>query len=256
MNRSYLQIIRSKSNKRTLFFCSYKDLSVTDKEINQLISYNNTDINRHVGNCHLSIIKLKVQRGEIFKKAIKSNSLNDCETLLISGYADFIASYLNNELRKNYEKRNEAYMLYEYLLNKSLKKVISQNNSVVYVMYQCGDDEEKLYSWYENRIGESVQFPNFLSSSKMKWRGFGFYLEIKTSCKSSGKYIAPLTNKKTLEEEVTFMSNSKFKIDKVDRNKKTIFLSELSYTIQANYLLLDLYYLNIRNKEEVVDCWL
>jgi hypothetical protein len=228
-----------------------KNESVTEEEIRELISFNNKNINAHLADWDTVIKRLQEQRGGVFSKAIKENSLNKFEALLISGYADFIASDLNRELKYISNKRSNEYMLYEQLLNKSLKKMKAESDATVYVMYQCGDDENKLYSWYENRIGESVQFPNFLSSSRRKWKNFGFYLQIKTAQNSSGKYIGSLTNKEKLEEEVTFMSNTIFEISGVDRDQHTIFLTELPRKYQGNYLLTVLYYLNILNKEEV-----
>lgn len=227
-----------------------KNESVTEEEVRELISYENENINAHIAEWDTVFEREIKQRGEIFSQAIKENSLNKFETLLISGYADFIGPYLNSELRDILNKRSNEYMLYEQLLNKSLKKVKAESDATVYVMPQCGEEEDKLYSWYENRRGESVQFPNFLSSSRRKWEGFGFYFQIKTIQESSGKYIGSLTNKKKLEEEVTFMSNTTFKITDVDREQQTIFLDELPRMHQGNYLLAGLYYSNIRNKEE------
>lgn len=227
-----------------------KSGSVTEEEVKKIISFENEVINAHIANWDRKFENLIKQRGCNFLNAIKAHSLNKFEVLLISGYADLIASSLNRELKTTSNKRSSEYMIYEGLLNKSLKKVKAESNATVYVMYQSGGHESELYSWYENRIAESVQFPNFLSSSRRKWEGYDFYLQIETGNSSSGKYIGSLTSKETLEEEVTFMSNTTFEVMKVDREQKTVFLTELPRKYQGNYLLTGLYYRNIRNKEE------
>ena len=175
----------------------------------------------------------------------KYSTLNLYEAFLIGRYADLMASQLNKELRNTIKSKDEGLILYEYLLNKSLRKLPSESDTTVYVMYRADGADDELYKWYQNRIGDTIQFPNFLSSSRKKWSDFGFYLQIKTCNKSSGKYIGPLTNKEELESEVLFSSNTKFRITSVDREKETIFLSELPRKHQGNYLLTDFYYRNI-----------
>jgi len=229
-------------------FSKKRQVSVADIEL--LKSFDNRLINDHLNYDDFSFNKLINQRGKSFVNAIKGSGLNKYEVLIISGYADFIASNLNSQLRDINCKRDPAYMLYENLLNKSLDKLEPFSNSTVYVMYQSNGDMDKLNLWFENRINETIQFPNFLSSSKDKWDDYGFYLQIQSSNNSCGKFIAPLTDKEDLEQEVTFKSNSKFKIESVNVDENTIYLSEIEQEYKANYLLSGLYYCNINNKEE------
>lgn len=224
---------------------------ITREEIEVLQTYNNDIINGHIEYPDRSLRRLLETRGEVFETAIRENRLNAFEVLLISGYADFIGPRVNHQLRARSIKRDNAFLLYEYLLNKGLDKVVSEDNSTVYVMFQSNGERDALLTWFENRVGESVQFPNFLSSSRDKWTsGYDMYLEIQTNRSSSGKYIAPLTNKLEQEQEVLFKSNSKFSIESINIDTQTIHLIELDYKVQANYLLYDLFHLNIRNKEE------
>ncbi len=224
---------------QTCYHFNFKNESVTDLEFEELLAFLKKTPNILHDNWELD----KLNNELIYSS--KYFKLNRYETIIIGRYADFVATKLNGELRNPVKRKDEGYMLYEFLLNKSLNKIPSESNSTVYVMYQSDGADEELYEWYENKIGDTVQFPNFLSSSKKKWPDFGFYLQIKTCTISSGKYIGYLTNKEELEREVLFLSNTKFRIEKIDKKQQTIFLSELSIKYQGNYLLTDLYYKNI-----------
>lgn len=223
--------------------------AVQKEDLDQLVSFENTMINDHLEGYEKTIKRLVNKRGKSFIEAIKRNSLNYYEAILISSYADFMASDVNGSLRSLDVCRKE-HILFEDLLNRALEKMQPESNSTVYVMFSSCDEEEIIYQWWENRIGESIQFPNFLSSSRRKWEDHGFYLEIQTTDDSSGKYIGSLTNKEKLEEEVTFISNTSFVIKKVDRSSQAIYLAELPKGTKGKYLLKELYYMNIRDKEE------
>jgi hypothetical protein len=238
--------------KTILDFIFNRKPSVSREELNELISLKkNLDINSHIGDIDTGYSRLISQRGERFSNAIENSRLNCFEVLLISGYADFMASRINRNLRSISSKRDDAFLLYEFLLNKALGKIAGESSRTVFVMYQCGEQEDELYDWYENRINLTVQFPNFLSSSRRRWDDFGFYLEISTREVSTGKYIGDLTNKEELEEEVTFLSNTVFRIDKVDRERNTIYLTECLAREKGNYILYDSYERNIQDVERM-----
>ncbi len=223
--------------------------SVSEQEFKELLEFENEVINSHMISWELDLNEIFSDRSQNFEKIVNESTLNKFEVLIISGYADHIAKYLNNELRSHHNYRQDCFMLYEYLLNKALAKLKSVANSTVYVCYEANEDKENNIQWFVNRINETVQFPNFLSSSIKKWRNCGLYLKIETCEVSSGKYIAPLTGKERMEDEVLFMSNTVFKVTQVDIENNTISLTELQRRYQGNYILYDLYYLNIKNKE-------
>lgn len=211
---------------------------VSGIEFDRLKSYQNDWINKYIcRNFNDYYNDSKEHRGNIFLDTYHGSSLNEYEALLISSYAGPVASILNDQLRNKDEIRQE-YIAYEFLLNKSLFKIPSESNSTVFVMFR-----DNFFNWYQQRINETIQFPNFLSSSRKKWRSH-VYLEIKTNFNSAGKYIAPLTDKKELEEEVLFISNSVFRIRNVDKKTSTIYLFEEPFGTEGKYLLSDCYELN------------
>lgn len=227
--------------------------NVSRREIRKLVDFDIELINKHFRSVDEAISIFKQKRGKVFENCMEINQLNKYEVLLISGYADFIAKNLNNILRNPFSRRIEGFLYFEYLLNKSLSKMMSTKEDIAFVMFQNyeGEAEFDMFNWFENRINESVQFPNFLSSSRKRWKDHNIYLEIAMTKNGMGKYIGPLTNKLILEEEILFPSNSKFLIKGVDRKNRTIHLAEIGYQIQANYLLYDCFNRNIRNKEDV-----
>lgn len=214
-----------------------RSIGVDGLEFERLISYQNDWINKHIYRNFKDYYNYsKEHQGDIFLDAYHGNSLNEYEAILISSYAGFIASTLNDQLRGNKDELRKEYAEYEYLLNKSLSKLPSENNSYIRVMFNFYGSKSRLFTWYEKRIGETIQFPNFLSSSKKRWESRA-YLEIRTNSNSAGKYIAPLTDKKELEEEVLFMSNSVFRIRNVDKKASVIHLFEEPYGTKGKYLL-------------------
>lgn len=229
---------------------------VTDEEIGYLKSYGKFKIPRDINE---EIQSLADERGQEFVDAIRENSLNKNETILISSYADLTYKYLNGELRKVTPDKNEAYLFYELLLNKALKKVKPENNSTVYRMVDTCGDEEIYFSWFQARVNETVQFPSFLSSSKDKWPNYELYFEITTNENSAGKYIAWLTNKPKQEQEVLFMSNSCFLIANVDKSKNTVYLTECPYGTKGDTILVNCYEMSDidnENEEDDQDDWM
>jgi len=212
-------------------------VGVGSLEFERLKSYQNDLINKHICRIFDDYYNYsKEHRGNIFLDAYHGNSLNEYEAILISSYAGFVAGTLNDQLRRNKDQLSKEYAEYEYLLNKSLSKLPSENNSSVRVMFNFQGTKSKLFNWYEKRIGETIQFPNFLSSSRKRWESRA-YLEVKTNSNSAGKYIAPLTDKKESEEEVLFMSNSVFRIRNVDKKTSIIHLFEEPFGTKGKYLL-------------------
>ena len=115
-------------------------------------------------------------------------------------------------------------------------------------MFREDGGEEKFYSWFNNRVGAIICFPNFLSSSMRRWPNHNCYLEIATSTNSNGKYIGFLTNKEDLEQEVTFLPNSKFLITSVDQANYTVHLEEVPSDQECNYILGSSYMRKYRDK--------
>jgi hypothetical protein len=187
---------------------------------------------------------LAFQRGQAFTDYIEKHNLSIPSALLISSYADYVASPINSELRCHKEYKEEAVLEYERLLNRALKLLPPYSNDIVFVMFKNSGNPHTIIKWFETKIGKIVQFPNFLSSSQYKWPDYDIYLKINTSSNSNARYIAPLTNKLHSEKEVLFMSNSKFQIKSVDKNLNTINLIEVNTNHEPDILLSDCFDLN------------
>lgn len=196
---------------------------------------------------------LSLERGEKFTNFISAQDLNPWEALSISMYADFLATSTNDVLCKIEKKpRDEGHLFYGYLLKKSLRKLPSFDYRTVFTMFSLSRsgarDKEEFYSWFEKRLNDGIQFPNFLGASRRKWPDHGLYLQIRTSSQSNARHIEPLTNK-PFEDEVTFLPNATFTIEGVSRSEQTIYLLEKSCTQKADYVLKECFVLNYRDKD-------
>lgn len=183
-------------------------------------------------------------RGSDYAAAISLNNLTTEEALIISDYADLFGSEINRKLIQ--ETNIKEDLDNEKLLNQALDKLESYDMLTVHVDFGVDEDEEdEIYEWFEERVGNVIQFPNFLGSTKNKekFKNRNFYLKIITCSNSSGKFITPLTGKK-LEEEVLFKSKSNFKIQKVNRGGSTVELLEVDRNNAPSNILTELYYLN------------
>lgn len=186
------------------------------------------------------------ERQRDFNDFVNVHSLNSYDVSLIRNYSGLAYDSINSMLRKFNAKRSDSALMYEYLLNTSLAK-IKPYNDTAYVDFH-GAYNEQIFDWFSRRINNSVQFPNFLSASNYKWKDKCLYLEIHTAVNSRGKYIAPISNVLS-EQEVLFMSNSKFQIQEVLEAQKTIVLQEINNEVSANYILYDCFTSNINDRE-------
>jgi hypothetical protein len=177
-----------------------------------------------------------------FLKFVLLNSLNIYESYLIGSYCDLFAEKINSDLRGAFsDGKTEELIKSENLLNASLEKLNGLDNKITYVMFRTNGDEEEILNWFKNRIEKIIKFPNFISSSLRKWRNYALYLKIETKLNSRGKYVAPFTDKGSLEEEVTFMSGTKFKIVSYNEDLQELFLEELDLEVSEDYTLNSLF---------------
>jgi hypothetical protein len=144
---------------------------------------------------------------------------------LTNKYAGFSSNTYNAGLRGN---PTAANLKSEEELNLELDKLESYANKTAY----AHDTHTRipfniLSKWYLKRIGQIVEFPNFLSSSNYKWAGQNDTVyEIQTSDKSKSRYISNVVGKPS-EQEVLFKSYSLFQIQSVDDETSTIYLKEV-----------------------------
>lgn len=198
-----------------------------------------------------TIAFLLYEKGDSYIKKIKKSKLNKYEAYLICSYADFNAKKINPQLRLLDKKEISANILHEKkLLNNALSGLKRYKSSIVYGMYKTAD-ENMILDWFANRTNESIEFPNFLSTSKDKWDSADYiYFKIHTNSNSCGRNIAKLTKKEKDEKEVLFTSNSQFIISNVSKQEKEITLQEIDNRKDIDYILNDCYYLNYRKPNE------
>lgn len=109
---------------------------------------------------YAELCNLKKIRPPDFSHAINEFKLSSKEVMSIVNYTDFGASKLNNILRSRNKTDKEAE------LNIALNRIPSYDNEIVYVDFSVSISENLILSWFKRRVGEVVQFPNFLSTSK------------------------------------------------------------------------------------------
>lgn len=170
---------------------------------------------------------------------------------VIRRYMSSYSRALNPKLRSKTAK-DDYTLLYEYLLNKALKRLPIYGNEVVYRMDSPGIDFETIKQWFEKRIGYILSFPNFLSTSKKRWEHGWVVFKITTFSHSGARDISIILNSMG-EDEVLFMSKSKFKIIDVNDKEKYIELYEVSRDSSNVILMTDDIYMKSEIGSELDD---
>ena len=170
---------------------------------------------------------------------------------IIRKYMSSYSTILNPKLRSKTTK-DDYTILYEYLLNKALKRLPVYGNEVVYRMDSPGMDFEIIKQWFKKRIGHIISFPNFLSTSKNRWKHGSVVFKITTFSHSSARDISIILNSMG-EDEVLFMSKSKFKIIDINDKKKYIELYEVRRDSSNVIFMTDDIYINSEIGSELDD---
>jgi ADP-ribosyltransferase exoenzyme len=173
---------------------------------------------------------------ENFIDVINGVKIEKYAQLLIEAYCGNMSIDLNTYLRKTEIKEKEGnYKFFERILNKSLNYPERFNNQIVYRMDNPSICYECYRRWFEKKIGHVIGFPNFLSTSKERFRSESDVIfKIHTNNCSEGRDITPVIDAKKadFEKEVLFKSRSKFEIkavtddfielNEVDRENKKV----------------------------------
>ena len=161
--------------------------------------------------------------------------------------------YINRYLR-NGERNDKSTEKVIYEINLALDAIPAYNNRIVHHCGSIGQASVKeLAIWFKKRIGENVQFPSFLSTTKNSdhyFKNQDKVFEIQTSEDSNGKDVAALDFEKPEEGEVTFKSGAFFKIVAAESNLITI--EELTEIPEEYEILGEDYFLE---DEEIKACF-
>jgi hypothetical protein len=142
-----------------------------------------------------------------------------------------IYNKLNYNLRENSQNLDEDIKEYTNLLNLSLEKLPSVNETTLYrdIRYPENGVAHCL-KYYKNNIGNVLSFNDFLSCHTddviISDKKTDFQFVIKTSKNSNAKDIQQLTLI-NLEKEILFKNMSFFLIEKVDRKNNQVYMSEI-----------------------------
>lgn len=165
-----------------------------------------------------------------------SKGINKNNHFLLSKYFGPFSHKINRALRSG-DSLDDFFILYEYLLNKTLKELPKNWAGTVYRMDEPGIDFSILKVWFQSRIGQVISFPNFLSTSKDRWKGRDIVFKITAKHDGGGRDVTKFSNNKN-ENEVLFRSRSKFRIVSVNEKDKYIGLKEESRNY-SNVIIMD-----------------
>ena len=168
--------------------------------------------------------------------------LSETEASHVLTYTSKHSCSINGKLREGEEIKDLAELEYVKFLSKTLTKLPSYNDKVVFRMDSPGNIEDVLY-WFKKNITKSIELPFFLSTSKMQW-DCNVKWQIKTlRQESKGKCLFNLSSNPS-EEEVLFDVGAKFKITSID-NENVIHLEEVNHDYVTDYVLSGVYYKNL-----------
>ena len=141
----------------------------------------------------------------------------------IKDYLGKGADRLNRDLRSHNREFRLRSAEKEVKLNQELDLLPSHSHNILYGHDLATNIEfEVLSIWYKKRIGETIMFPNFLSTTFKRFKDHAYTTyQISSLSNSNGKDISNLSE--NYENEVLFKSKTKFKIISVDTD---IFLEE------------------------------
>ncbi|MCJ8164105.1 ADP-ribosyltransferase domain-containing protein [Pontibacter sp. E15-1] len=144
----------------------------------------------------------------------------------INQYAGQLAREVNTYLRGE-GGSNERYGVAVETIKNELNTLPPHNSQIVLAQdLYTGIPFEAIAVWFNKRIGEFIQFPNFLSSSMRDFNNAATVYRIATSSSSAGRDISKIVRKPG-EAEVLFLPNTIFKITGVTE-KRFVELEEVS----------------------------
>lgn len=146
---------------------------------------------------------------------------------LILHYTGLGFEFLNRSLRATSRFQPIFVSCYEFHLNNSLMNLDSANDDIVW-RWRIKENE---FYYLKDKVGKSIIFPCFLSTSGKKLPNSGFYFKIKTSNTSRGKAISFIRDKRGVENEILFMSRTVFRITECDG--EVISLDEIELTTES-----------------------
>ena len=171
------------------------------------------------------------------KEILRKYKISHPDKFLLESFAATSCFELNEQLRdKDIVEMDEYFSEYTMHLNTILDGLNPYSNSIVWRWHV----PEEGYEFMKSNIGKTIQFPEFKSTS-IKSKNDTTLLKIITSSNSNGKVIYPhLDASKSVEKEVLFKSDSKFKV--VNHTSKFIELQELDNQNEMVDILLNSYY--------------
>lgn len=152
---------------------------------------------------------------------IKKYGLTDDEAKVLYAYTTSAYDGINKQLYSG--KPSANVKSYESALNETLDKLPNYTGQVIRDYTPTNQTSAELISSYANKVGKSVTFDGFLSTSKDENFSFGGKVKYNITSKT-GKLIQDLTSH-VREQEVLFGSGTMFNITKVEGN--TVYLDEV-----------------------------
>ena len=143
----------------------------------------------------------------------------------LQNYQGRSSSQINRCLRN--KKTNQNCLEIEHCVNESLSSLEMISSATVYRVEQGINDFDKVKDWFQERIGQVIQFPAFTSCSDNRdWMvNRELVFEISTSINSRSHSLLKL-NETHPEREVLFKSKTNFTIIAINESLKTIYLEE------------------------------
>ncbi len=138
---------------------------------------------------------------------------------------------VNYQLRNHRNGLDEDIQEYANLLNHSLDKLSSINNTTLYRDVNNPENGiENSMGYYSQNIGAEIICKDFMSTHKSNGRWSdeetGFQIVIETNEKSNAKDLCNISFCVS-EEEVLFKSGGKFLVKSVDVKNRTVYLKEI-----------------------------
>jgi len=165
------------------------------------------------------------------------NGINEEEAFMLLAYTGSHSSWVNSDLRNGQITNCECKSEFISRLNKTLDKIISFNNQIVYRMDNPSENKEVVLKWFNSKIGFVFRIPYFLSTAKEDYENTEIVWKIMTLPDNSlGKDISDITNNE-FELEVLFKTGSCFKIESVDYDKSYINLIEVPSSCTIDFEL-------------------
>lgn len=162
-------------------------------------------------------------------EGVNTYNLTDEQAFCIYSYTTSCSDWINIGIRYKQEM-TICKKYYADFLDESLDKI--SQCSKEYIFRMDSPDQDQIQSWKKKRIGDTINIPHFLSTSKENWDEESTSTEwiiwrIKTlELNSKARDISNVTNSRE-EKEVLFKRNSCFMIEAINIDSKLIDLIEI-----------------------------